>query len=46
MAERVSKALLMEEALAVACGDTDIRYVRALIVGPMGTPYQFGFYEV
>ena len=33
-------------ALAVSCGDADIRYVRALIVGPMSTPYQFGFYEV
>lgn len=33
-------------ALAVACEDSDIRNVKALIVGPPETPYEFGFFEV
>ena len=33
-------------AIAVACRDSDIRNVRALIVGPPDTPYEFGFFEV
>lgn len=33
-------------ALAVACQESDIRNVKALIVGPPGSPYQFGFFEV
>ena len=32
-------------ALAVACNDADVRNVKALIVGPADTPYQFGFFE-
>ena len=33
-------------AIAVACQDTDVRNVKALIVGPPDTPYEFGFFEV
>lgn len=33
-------------ALAVACQEEDIRNVKALIVGPPETPYEFGFFEV
>lgn len=33
-------------ALAVACQDSDIRNVSALIIGPPDTPYEFGFFEV
>ncbi|DAA72761.1 TPA_exp: Uncharacterized protein A8136_5430 [Trichophyton benhamiae CBS 112371] len=32
-------------SLAVACQEADIRNVKALIVGPPGTPYEFGFFE-
>ena len=32
-------------ALAVACRDVDVRHVRALIIGPPDTPYEFGFFE-
>ncbi|KAI9676546.1 MAG: hypothetical protein M1817_000705 [Caeruleum heppii] len=32
-------------SLAVACRDVDVRSVKALIVGPPETPYEFGFYE-
>ena len=32
-------------SIAVACRDSDIRNVRALIVGPPDTPYEFGFFE-
>ncbi|KAF2437408.1 UBC-like protein [Karstenula rhodostoma CBS 690.94] len=32
-------------SLAVACRDIDVRYVRALIIGPPDTPYEFGFFE-
>ncbi|KAF1999449.1 UBC-like protein [Amniculicola lignicola CBS 123094] len=32
-------------SLAVACRDIDVRHVRALIVGPPDTPYEFGFFE-
>ncbi|KAM3538261.1 hypothetical protein ARSEF1564_008828 [Beauveria bassiana] len=32
-------------AIAVACRDVDVRNVKALIVGPHETPYEFGFYE-
>lgn len=32
-------------AISVACQESDIRYVRALIVGPPGTPYAYGFFE-
>lgn len=32
-------------ALAVAHKDQDVRHVRALIIGPPDTPYEFGFFE-
>ena len=32
-------------SLAVACRDSDVRHVRALIIGPPDTPYEFGFFE-
>ncbi len=33
-------------ALAVACRDIDVRNVKAMIIGPHETPYEFGFFEV
>ena len=33
-------------AIAVACHDADVRNVKALIIGPPDTPYEFGFFEV
>jgi len=33
-------------SLAVACRDNDVRHLRALIVGPPDTPYEFGFFEL
>jgi ubiquitin-conjugating enzyme E2 Z len=32
-------------SLAVACRDNDVRQLRALIIGPPDTPYEFGFFE-
>lgn len=32
-------------SLAVAFRDEDVRHVRALIVGPPETPYEFCFFE-
>ncbi|KAK3354158.1 UBC-like protein [Neurospora tetraspora] len=32
-------------SLAVACRDVDVRNVRAMIIGPHETPYEFGFFE-
>ncbi|KAK5174153.1 uncharacterized protein LTR77_001233 [Saxophila tyrrhenica] len=32
-------------SLAVACQDSDVRHVRACIIGPPETPYEFGFFE-
>ncbi|SPO00858.1 related to ubiquitin-conjugating enzyme [Cephalotrichum gorgonifer] len=32
-------------SLAVACRDADVRSVKALIMGPHETPYEFGFFE-
>jgi ubiquitin-conjugating enzyme E2 Z len=32
-------------ALAVACRDIDVQHVKALIIGPHETPYEFGFFE-
>lgn len=32
-------------SIAVTCKDADIRNVRALLVGPPETPYEFGFFE-
>jgi ubiquitin-protein ligase len=42
----LTDSLLIREALAVVCKESDIRHVKALIVGPPGTPYEFGFFEV
>lgn len=36
----------MCEAIAVVCRDVDVRNVKALIIGPPDTPYEFGFFEV
>lgn len=33
-------------AIAVACRDIDVRNVKALVIGPHETPYEFGFFEV
>lgn len=41
-----SKTLLTQAALAISCNDEDMRNVRALILGPPESPYQFGFFEV
>ncbi|KIV92026.1 hypothetical protein PV10_06505 [Exophiala mesophila] len=32
-------------SIAVACQEHDFRKVRALIIGPHGTPYEYGFFE-
>ncbi|KAH0829439.1 hypothetical protein AYO21_09778 [Fonsecaea monophora] len=32
-------------SIAVACQEKDVRHVKALIIGPHGTPYAFGFFE-
>lgn len=32
-------------AIAVACQDLDIRSVRALVIGPPTSPYEYGFFE-
>jgi hypothetical protein len=44
----VPKAVSLHDipALAVACRDIDVRNVKALIIGPHETPYEFGFFEV
>ena len=33
-------------AIAVVCRDTDVLSVKALIIGPPDTPYEFGFFDV
>ncbi|KAH7326558.1 ubiquitin-conjugating enzyme/RWD-like protein [Stachybotrys elegans] len=32
-------------SIAVACRDSNVRNVKALIIGPHETPYEFGFFE-
>ncbi|KAJ8061446.1 hypothetical protein OCU04_009264 [Sclerotinia nivalis] len=32
-------------SLAVACRDIDVRSVKAIIIGPPDTPYEFGFFD-
>ncbi|KAI5850403.1 ubiquitin-conjugating enzyme/RWD-like protein [Morchella snyderi] len=32
-------------SIAVACKDSDVRNVKAIILGPPDTPYEFGFFE-
>lgn len=38
--------LTVATAIAVACRDSDVRNVKALIIGPPETPYEFGFFDV
>lgn len=38
--------LTVAKAIAVACRDSDVRNVKALIIGPPETPYEFGFFDV
>ncbi|KAI9651017.1 hypothetical protein NHQ30_001054 [Ciborinia camelliae] len=33
-------------SLAVACRDIDVRSIKAIIIGPPDTPYEFGFFDV
>ena len=33
-------------AIAVSCRDANVRHIEALIIGPPGTPYEFGFFSV
>ncbi|KAI9730167.1 MAG: hypothetical protein M1818_008261 [Claussenomyces sp. TS43310] len=33
-------------SIAVACRDVDVRNVKAIIIGPSDTPYEFGFFEI
>ena len=37
--------LTISPAIAVACNERDVRDIRALIIGPADTPYEFGFFE-
>ena len=32
-------------SIAVACQESDVRQVKALVLGPPGTPYEYGFFE-
>lgn len=32
-------------SLAITCKESDIRSIKALIIGPPDTPYEFGFFE-
>ncbi|KAK5130899.1 hypothetical protein LTR08_001562 [Meristemomyces frigidus] len=32
-------------SIAVACRDSDVRHIRASIIGPPETPYEYGFFE-
>ena len=41
-----SVQLIIVTAIAVACRDSDVRNVKALIIGPPETPYEFGFFDV
>ena len=45
-ASMTASDLPSRSALAVACRDIDVRNVKALIIGPHETPYEFGFFEV
>lgn len=42
----LSNRLTLATAIAVACRDSDVRNVKALIIGPPETPYEFGFFDV
>ena len=39
-------SLTIAKAIAVACRDSDVRNVKALIIGPPETPYEFGYFDV
>lgn len=41
----MERQLTRGEAIAVACQDSNIQHIKALIVGPPETPYEFGFFE-
>ena len=45
-AGRLVNQLTVAKAIAVACRDSDVRNVKALIIGPPETPYEFGFFDV
>jgi ubiquitin-conjugating enzyme E2 Z len=47
---RISREILHSQqgndlSIVVAYRDSDVRHVRALIIGPPETPYEFGFFE-
>ena len=37
---------MLSVAISIACRDSDVRHVKALIIGPPDTPYEFGFFDV
>lgn len=37
--------MLTSLAIAVACQESDVRQVKALIIGPPQSPYEYGFFE-
>lgn len=48
--QRVTREIAAQQkgddlSIAVACKDSDVRHVRALIIGPPDSPYEFGFFE-
>ncbi|CAK3889607.1 Hypothetical predicted protein [Lecanosticta acicola] len=48
--QRVTREIATQQkgtdlSIAVACKDNDVRHVRALIIGPPDSPYEFGFFE-
>jgi ubiquitin-protein ligase len=44
---RISSLILADKhiAIAVAIQEEDVRHVKALIIGPHATPYEYGFFE-
>lgn len=46
MTDHALLKLISITAIAVACRDSDVQNVKALIIGPPETPYEFGFFEV
>ncbi len=38
-------SMLTGVAIAVACQESDVRQVKALIIGPPQSPYEYGFFE-
>lgn len=41
----LQRSLTSKTALAVAVRERNVRNIRALIIGPPETPYEFGFFE-